>query len=324
MAGETTLQLVPGEEYVEIDLPEGMVLPESHAPGEPDAVPVPPPSPAVPKEGNLGVALQQERAKTRNYKQLWKDAEEKIASRKAETRSTVPQGPAFEVKFPDFNLEELVQQADADAGATMGTHAKLVVGHLKKAMTQFTADLNKQLTAHGQLVAFNAALEGQKATCRLFFDDYDQVIDQAGFNQELDVDPRTGQFRNPELAALVYRDQFPELQKYLLAKGRLDARATPVSEVPLPTPAPAPVVAAPQTVPATPASVPSLEAPPARPMARGIRRIVSAGQPPRVALTRAYLDELLDHNYPLYKQLTDADPRLMKFHLGGIPLDQAG
>ena len=31
MAGDNTLELVPGEEYVEIDLPEGMVLPEQAA-----------------------------------------------------------------------------------------------------------------------------------------------------------------------------------------------------------------------------------------------------------------------------------------------------
>ena len=324
MAGDTTLELVPGEEYVEIDLPEGMVLPEPQAAGEPLPAPAQPPAPAAPKEGNLGKALQQERAKTKNYKQLWKDAEEKILARKAETRSTVPPGPAFEVAIPEFNLDELVQQADAEAGATMGTHAKLVVGHVKKALTKFATDLSKQLTSHSQLVAFNAALEGQKAACRLLYDDYDETIEQAGFNQDLDVDPRTGLFRNPELAAEVYRDPFPELKKYTLAKGRLEARA-PVSEEPPAAPlVVSPVVAAPP--PVTPAVVPPAvaEAPPARPPARGIRRIVSAGQPPRTAITREYLGWLLDHDYSTYEKLTVADPRLLKFHLGGIPLDQAG
>ena len=323
MAGET-LELVPGEEYVEIDLPAGMVLPEPQAAGEPVPAAAPSPAPAVPKEGNLGKALQQARAQTKNYKQLWKDAEEKIQARKAETRSTVPQGPAFEVKIPEFNLDELAQQSDDQAGATMGTHAKLVVGHVKKALTQFATDLSKQLTSHSQLVAFNAALEGQKAACRLLYEDYDETIDQAGFNQDLDVDPRTGQFRNPELATEVYRDPFPELKKYTLAKGRLEARA-PGPEVSPASPAVvSPVAVAP--LPVAPAvALPAVaEAPPARPPARGIRRIVSAGQPPRTAITREYLGWLLDHDYPTYNKLTEADPRLLKFHLGGIPLDQAG
>lgn len=328
MAGESsTLSLVPGEEYVEIDLPEGVVLPE---PPPADAPPSPAPSaPAAPKDGNLGVALQQERAKSKNYRQLYEDASKRIEARKAETRSTVPSGPAFQIKVPKlkFKAEDLRVRADADAGATMGTHAEMVLKHVEEvvgeALTGFATDLGTQLTSHAQLVAFNAALEGQKAACRLMFDDYDATIAEAGFNEDLDVDPRTGHFRNPELAAEVYRDPFPELKKYALAKGRLEARA-PVSE--------APPVAAPVAVPvpvSPPASAvtppPVAEAPPVRPIARGgIRRIVNAGQPPRVAITREYLDWLLDHDYPTYEKLTDADPRLKKLHLAGIPLDQAG
>lgn len=330
MAGESTLSLVPGEEYAEFDLPEGVVLPDPQATGEPPPPPASPPPPAAPKTGNLGAALQQERAKAKNYKQLWKDAEERITTRKAETRSTVPQGPALQVKVPKFKFkaEELRARADADAGATMGTHAEMVVKHVaevvNEAWGEFATDLGTQLTSHAQLVAFNAALEGQKAACRLLFDDYDETIEQAGFNQDLDVDPRTGLFRNPELAAEVYRDPFPELKKYSLAKGRLEARV-PASETPPPVAAPSLVpAAAPVAPPAEAPPAPAAETPPARPPARGIRRIVNAGQPPRVVITRAYLDDLLEHNYPLYDQLTKADPRLMKFHLGGIPLDQAG
>ena len=325
------------QDLIEIDLPEGVELDtlgiESPAVETPSA-PAPPPEPspvAPPDRANLTVALRKERLKSKGLTKLWKDAEQKLTE--VQNRNLAPAAVPFDLEdltidAPTFDVEAIKREADANAQATMGDHAELVLKRVQegfqKLRTSMLDGLKKTVQPRLQerlsQAVFQGRIAAQEEVMRWNYDDFDQMLVDAGIWEMVQaVQDPAGRwvFKNPELAKDIYTDRNPPFRAYELALSKLGKLPAGQADAPGPE-SPTPAPPAKPVVVAAPAPAPAPAPPPPVKRVGGIRMIPSAGTPRRAQVSREALDQIRDSNPEAYAEMLEKNPRLVEYHLGAI------
>lgn len=388
MATEVTSRPVespvaPAQEYI-TDLPDGMTLesltkppPADQRPGhfldpsfeevpaepEPEkpvvkAEPEPEkPAPVIAAEPEKPAhkpappGVLKEREKARHYKRQWEAAEaakEEAQRREAIARATPP--PVPQITLSATERAELRRQAnEKDTPADVFDFTLDTVLGKVNAVLARPAPVKTPM----QLRAEQKPLEERfTADLKARGIDYAKVIDKAGLWKALAVNPLTGRYEDPGVAAKVLGSSNWAETLFGLAWGKLehegffdseDAASVAISGTPASSePEPAKLIQAPAVPAAKPAAA-ALATPTAEALAeaerrgaqrvaeevghtadrgRGIRSLPSAGGSPRAAFSRESLIDLMRRDYPAYQRLCARDPRLNAWVIEGIPLDE--
>lgn len=341
-AQDTPPPAARADEFVAL-LPTGMTVaqlgesdPEPVAEPEPVVAEAPAPAPAPapaktveqkPAKGGMvpTAALHEEREKRKSYARAWEATAEENEQLKAQLETQRGAGRA--IKFTPEERAAIREKANKanDLGEAVETVLDLV-------------------ETKTQVVDKEAAIRERTARIKQLEDDFKAahpdfmaVTTTAGMWEAMRHDSATGRWGNDAVAKRVLGSPNPAEKLYQLALGKLEAEgrlddvlAPFAGEVPTPQPDPTPAPAAAPKPAAAPAPatdvaaaerrgaqrvVDDLEKTANRP--RGIRHLPSAGGAPRVAVTRPYLDQLMDSDPVKYQQMCDENPALERYHMGG-------
>lgn len=339
-----------------VEIPDGLDLEVAEAPTPaPDKKVAAAAAADEPDRGNLGAALKESRSKAKGYADEWRKAEAEVKRLRdrAGTRIDVD-GPNEDLQKAGETAKQAAERIRA-AGANLRTRGAAaddlgafasMVGDTTDAVAAEvlrTQEANqKAIESSERRSAANLLRERtlrQEEDMRKDYKDFDKALENAGIFEACKMVPdgKGGRvFANPTLAEDIYRHANPPRRAYELALGKAEADAEDqrasltdrnddtVTETRRPQPA-----SGRDTDRGGASSEGDAERRGARKVIdqvvdnagrqRGLRAVPeSAGTPGTRTIDRDYLDKLMVSNPDGYLKLTDANPNLKQWHLGGF------